>query len=376
MGLPCEQIITLVIENKNNQFSNYQDKKLLTNVLNLWDSILPSDSKFLVNELGNIEWFQRVETQRGGKVYCNLSITRLIEHGKQMLALRNCANFNSFVKSFCHDQQFLATLFELECAYFCYTNFHDVMLEFCPQVIINGKNKCPDFKIIHYKVGEIFCECKDLTSTNRVKQSRTIKLAEHIEADLQLLVPDMPEDLRVEIFFEKLPRHFNRNLGGQLVAAIKTVLQVKKVGLPVALNFKDGATVRFICQKMNSPIYFNNASEFLARGDKNKKLTNRENAPIIISTKENCGHVDCYKQIKDAITQLPPENNFMVFLNPSCHLSKFNLDKLSLCINIPKYKKMLVAFLMYPDKPCPMHPCINGKLIGQSELENLLGNCS
>ncbi len=234
--LPRQQITQIIRENVSKQFSDFQNQKLLSDILNLWDKILPNKINIVVNRFGDLE-LPLLKQQDEAKDSLNFSTKDFLIAGKKMLLLQNCKGFEHWSKSFTNDQQFFDTIFELSCAYFCYANFSNIILEFDPLIIVKGKDKYPDFKIIHPEIGEIFCECKNLQTVNKVKQARTFKLARAIEADLTAL--KIPEHLQIEIFFKKLPFHFNRNLGSQLAARITKALEKNIIDKHIKINTKN-----------------------------------------------------------------------------------------------------------------------------------------
>jgi hypothetical protein len=335
MSLLHKQLTPVI--NQVAELSSYKNNQpLVSNIIDIWDRLLPKNIDFSINN-NHIEIPQNKDTSY------HISIIKFLKCGEQMLALQKCKNFDEQVKPFGNNrQQFNATVFELKCAYFMHHTY-GATIEFSPPVKVKNNDKKPDFKLIHAKAGEIFCECKSLWSINRIERSKPLMLAKNIEIDLQTL--KIPEHLRIEIFFEKLPRHFNRNLGKQLTAAIEKLIKNNVIGIKTSLNYSDsGDNIHIVCQRKNLPIFFKNATEYLARPETFK----RENAQILILKKNNAAYTNYISPIKEALTQLPQDKNCVIFIEPIDNLAGKELGLRNLS---KQNSNLLATVFMYPLSP-------------------------
>ncbi|MCL5261172.1 MAG: hypothetical protein M1561_05810 [Gammaproteobacteria bacterium] len=364
MLINFSELITHIKE--NNAYPGFQDMRLLQNILSLWSDILPSSNSFSI-DINGIDILQSKESKY------HVSLLDFLQCGKELLTFRDHTNFNLLVKQFENPQQFSSILFEVRCARFCYDYFNIDTLEFSPLVKIGQKTKSPDFKIFVPQIGEIFCECKSLISFNRVNSCRVLKFIKYMGPKLKQIV--IPDNIRVEVFFTKCPRHFNRNLNEQLVASINEVIRLKRYNVPIELNFiNSGDKISFICIEKYHPIFFQDSSIAigLPMDDHDKSLKEQTEQKIIIFEKDNSFPSLLKTQVEDAITQVPSEKNSIIFIEPFGYPQDMYFQKINnLVLNNIKYRNMLCCIVMYNMVVKLLHPSADNKeKIIRSALKN------
>ncbi|MGE0632131.1 MAG: hypothetical protein AB7O96_06965 [Pseudobdellovibrionaceae bacterium] len=179
----------------------------------------------------------------------------LILSGHKLRRLQGCTNFQEVVGTLQNITQFHDTLFEVDCAFFFLEKFRVAAIEFSPDVIVAESTKRPDFRITFDDGYSLLCECKNMSSVQRIRSSKLVSLLNAVDPHLAGLV--LPPQHRLEIFFERLPRNYRTNLGEQLVAGINVLLQSERLQTPVTFTYQDtGDQISFCINPMTAQFSF------------------------------------------------------------------------------------------------------------------------
>ena len=221
---------------------------------------------------------------------------------KKLIALKLCKGFARLSIGFNNQPQFCNAMFEIDCAYFISTHEEVVSIEFSPKVTVRNETKEPDFKFLTKSGVWFFCECKSVASVSRIKGSRIVRLM-NLFKDQLLKMAD--NKFRVEIAFNILPAHWNRNYIDQLISVINVLIEKESQELiTINIDNKHETYVKLVAPA-DKPFF----SCAINLG--NKPLS--ENPTLIIGEHPNL-QKDIKRSIKDAITQLSEEDASLIFI--------------------------------------------------------------
>lgn len=284
-----------------------KDHEEMLSTLNIFHELSVNTSFFNIITPGHI-------SIQGASFSDNIPIENIIKVATKLNTLKSYKNFDSFSEGFKNPTQFSDTIFEVDCAHFSLKSFKTKNIEFEPEVIKNGKVKRPDFLLILFDSTEIICECKSLSSLNRAKGSKALKLMEQLEPELH---ETLDFKYRVEISFKSLPGHWNRNYSNQLHGAVKTLIKYRTIDETISLNFIDANHSTLIrLSKIDEPLFF---KELINVGNQPKT-----NKPTLVISEQNNIKKDIKNSIRDARTQIPETENSIIFLYS---LNEFNSEQ-------------------------------------------------
>lgn len=222
--------------------------------------------------------------------------------------LRNFEGYADLIAGFRNPSQFSSTVFEVESAIFCLDRYPTNNIRFGIEETVDGKVKHPDFELTTADNLTVIVECKSLVSLNRVRTSRAARILKLVEKEIG---EPLPDQWRLEVSFDSLPHHWNRNLGDQLRGGAGELLRQEYTEKGITLRFETGKKVSLKLCKRDDPFFFKGQ---ISAGDEGPK-----NRPRIVV----CEQIDLEKSIlnniKAAATQLPRDKFHMMFLYPVHH---------------------------------------------------------
>jgi hypothetical protein len=279
-------------------FPKEESLSQIINTLKIFSDLKVSPDLLSFDELGFI-----ILKENG--LLCKVPIIDILNFAKKLIALKECKGFGEkeFLNGLNNPTQFRATMFEIDCAHFVFTNFNRAELELSPRVRINEKNKQPDFRFLTKNGLELFCECKSIASDNRINRSQIKKLIDHLDPHLKDVLDDT---FRVEIALKVLPPYWDRNFSEQLSAIIQQLIKSKFIKIYINLT-RDKQEVAYIklCYREEKP-YFNCLLNIGNKPPLEK--------PTLIVGEYLALHYPIDNTIKDALTQLSPNKKSAIFI--------------------------------------------------------------
>lgn len=228
----------------------------------------------------------------------HVSLKRLIELSKKLTDLKNCENFSSFSRAFKNPEQFTATAFEIDCAYFALTEMKIKSLIFEPTT---ESTKKPDFKITMFDDQDLYCECKSIENHRRGEKSRVVRLFRKL---MPYIANHLSSDLRIEIYLRALPENWENKFIDLIVESTRRL----KLSYPshkyAEINFQNTITIIKICKHTEERDFINYMSVADGRLEENPRL--------VISEMPNLKK-DIKNTIRYAASQLPNDRLGLIF---------------------------------------------------------------
>lgn len=266
--------------------------------------------KFWVTDAGQVEWKVADE----GDATSGMPAIDFIGGVARLGMLKACPGFSSLAEGLRNPQQYLATMFEVDCAFLLHATPDVQGLEFSPEYLVGGTLKRPDFRF-RWREHTFVCECKSMISLNGLWRSRALKLSGKLGP---LVESAIPAERRVEIAFSSLPNSWNGTLPGRVAEVLRKMLRLDE--LDVTETIDDGPdSVMLRLLRASDPAWFG-PGQRVARA-----------APGTPSRMDTIALDSLYRDtrdvVADALTQLPRDSICLVFV--ACFMGRGVVDAIA-----------------------------------------------
>jgi len=285
-------------------------KEKILNSLDTWQKIWQEyrvKYSFLYDDLTRSIAFKFSE-ESGNFISQGFNLENILYIGALVSQFNKLPGIQKTLENFKHFPKFGSTLFEIVCANLINSNPNLKLIEFSPEIVKkNGKARVSDFKYLAGHSQEvIFAECKSLPNFQRVQLSNIKKLCEKLLLEFSKI--NKPSNLRVEISFDKLPEHWDKNLAEQMRVAIGTIIDQRVLFRDIQLNFTDidSAINIYVCNKENKLRF---SDSWIFAGDNRSQLLSN----YFFSEASNTDNA-IRRQIEDALDQMPEDAEKHIFI--------------------------------------------------------------
>ena len=232
----------------------------------------------------------------------------LQETAKKLAKIKHCEGFKSL--EFGNPSQFFSTIFEVDCIYYAITQLNATDIVISPEVKVGEKKKHPDFKFRAEDNRLIYCECKSLMNKARIENKKPLHT---IMNNLIDIIKEkklaLESHLQLEIIMENFPTtHNQKKFSDILIMRFEQLLNTKKID-------------RIIQFKLDEYELYIRITAVGNHDQFNKGAGGLENPHPPVRLRLGYDPKNDIKKgvkssIKDALTQIPENEESIIFVQP------------------------------------------------------------